>query len=377
MKKNNILIVAARYSNNLGDDVIYDAVSSACKLARGMEPIGLSISGKKDYTKNISAEEPSNNNLKFVVKEYLKSTALFSVYVEKKGAMRLRNNLDKLDWGAFDTIVFAGGQLFMDYFVHWIAIIVSYAEKYNKKVVFNCCGMGKLSSKSVKLLSKVFQSESIYSITIRDGLEQFESFFGSKSAIQTVDPAINSMNVYGKRKKICGRIGLGVISHKMLLRNNISITEDEYIEFIKHTIEFLEYNRREIVVFTNGAIDDYEFAQKALLSIGKEKLLEKRPTRPTELVDIIASCECIISFRLHSLILAAAYDIPSIGFVWDLKVKAFFETIDREEWAILLNAGLSFDKIKSKIESLLSTDDYKTVCKLQRSYNNLVEILKE
>ena len=52
MNRNSILIVAARYSNNLGDDVIYDTVSEACKIARGVEPFGLSISGKKGYTEN-------------------------------------------------------------------------------------------------------------------------------------------------------------------------------------------------------------------------------------------------------------------------------------------------------------------------------------
>lgn len=376
MNRNSILIVAARYSNNLGDDVIYDVVSEACKIARGVEPLGVSISGKKGYTEN-NFMESSNNNLKITVKEYLKSTALFSVYVEKKGAMRLKENLDKLNWDNFDTIVFAGGQLFMDYFVHWIAIIVSYAEKYNKKVVFNCCGMGKLSSKSVKLLSKVLQSDSIYSITIRDGLKQFRSLFESENVLQTIDPAINSANVYGKREKIDGRVGIGIISYKMLIRNNISIAEDEYIDFIKHTIEFFEYHKRKIVVFTNGAIDDYEFAQFALKSIGKEKLLEKRPTRPVELVDVIATCEYIISFRLHSLILAAAYDIPSIGLVWDSKVKSFFETIKREEWAIMLNDGLSFEKLKFKMENLLSINNYKTACSLKKSYDNLIEILKE
>ena len=41
MNRNSILIVAARYSNNLGDDVIYDTVSEACKIARGVEPFGL------------------------------------------------------------------------------------------------------------------------------------------------------------------------------------------------------------------------------------------------------------------------------------------------------------------------------------------------
>lgn len=163
----------------------------------------------------------------------------------------------------------------------------------------------------------------------------------------------------------------------MLIRNNIAITEDEYIDFIKHMIDFLEYHKRKIVVFTNGAIDDYEFACFALRSIGKEKLLEKRPTRPVELVDVIATCEYIISFRLHSLILAAAYDIPSIGLVWDSKVTSFFETIKREEWAIMLNDGLSFEKLKYKIENLLSITNYKTTCALKKSYDNLIEILKE
>lgn len=376
MKKKNILLIAARYSNNLGDDIIYDVVSDACKQARGIEPLGLSISGKTNYNPSFPLEL-SNNSLKAVVKGYLKSTTLFPIYVKKKGSVQLRKNLDELEWDSFDTIVFAGGQLFMDYFVHWIAIIVSYAEKYNKKVVFNCCGMGNLSSKSIKILTKVFQSESIYNITLRDGLEQFEWIFGSENLTQTVDPAISSLNVYGIRKKICGRVGFGIISHKMLLRNNILITEDEYIEFIKRMIDFLEEDGREVSVFTNGAIDDYEFAQRALSSIGKERLLEKRPTRPTELVNIIASCEYIISFRLHSLILAAAYDIPSIGFVWDSKVKAFFETINRDEWAITLKSGLAFEKIKFKIECLLSIDDYKTVCKLQKSYDNLMELLRE
>lgn len=137
------------------------------------------------------------------------------------------------------------------------------------------------------------------------------------------------------------------------------------------------YHKRKIVVFTNGAIDDYEFACFALRSIGKEKLLEKRPTRPVELVDVIATCEYIISFRLHSLILAAAYDIPSIGLVWDSKVTSFFETIKREEWAIMLNDGLSFEKLKYKIENLLSITNYKTTCALKKSYDNLIEILKE
>lgn len=43
----------------------------------------------------------------------------------------------------------------------------------------------------------------------------------------------------------------------------------------------------------------------------------------------------------------------------------FFETIKREEWAIMLNDGLSFEKLKYKIENLLSITNYKTTCALK------------
>ncbi len=375
-RESNILIIAARYSNNLGDDIIYDIVSNACEMARGMQPMGLSISGKKSYNsdnKGMSLRKERKES----IKKYLKSTPFFSIYVQKKGAANLKSNLEKLNWNEIDVVVFAGGQLFMDYFVNWIKIIVSFAESHKKKVIFNCCGMGKLSPSSIKLLKKVLESESVYKVTLRDGVSQFRTFFGIENAEQTMDPAINSIDVYGGREKVKGRVGVGIISYEMLRRNNVPVTQNEYIAFIKKTIAFLEAKNKKIMVFTNGAMDDQEFAKYALKSIGKENLLECRPIRPKELIDIIASCEYIMSFRLHSLIIAASYGIPTIGFVWDEKVRTFFETIGRGESAISLSGGLSFEKNQSKMESLIDMENYQISYMLPKSYDNLVELLKE
>ncbi len=378
MKKpvKNVLIVAARYSNNLGDDILFDVVLDVCKKARGIEPIGLSISGRSGYVKN-SIEVSVGKKWINGVKKYLKNTNFFSAYVRMKGSFCLRKNLRELNWAEFDTVVFAGGQLFMDYFVPWIAKVVSYAEKYKKKVVFNCCGMGKLSSQSIRTLKRVFKSDSIRAITLRDGLDKFNTLFKNNKVIQTVDPAVNSIQIYGVKEKIKDEIGIGIISYKMLSRNAIPITEEEYIILIKQIVELLESKHKKVKVFTNGAIEDQEYAKFLLKKIGKKNLLKERPIRPIELVDIVASCEQIISFRLHSLILAASYNIPSIGFIWDLKVKEFFRVIEKDEWAIPINKELSIEKIKLKIERLININEYKTKYKLQLSYDYLEGLLKE
>lgn len=48
------------------------------------------------------------------------------------------------------------------------------------------------------------------------------------------------------------------------------------------------------------------------------------PDNGSQLVKQIASYSKIVSFRLHSHIIAYSCKIPSFGFIWDDKVKDFF-----------------------------------------------------
>ena len=327
-KKKRVLVIAARFSNNLGDDIIFDVVAEVCRNVRGIDPIGLSISGRDIYTSNNTDEYSKESTLKVLFKK----NPLYSVYVQKKGLIKLKQNLASLDDKDFDVIVFAGGQFFMDYFVYWISEIVKYAERKNKKVIFNCCGLGSLSSNSIVVLGKALKSKCVYSITLRDGKDRFSQLFQIRNVIQTVDPAICSANLYGQIKKEDEYVGIGIIDYQMIKKRGHNISETQYMNLIRKIIKYVEYKEKRIVCFTNGAISDHEFAFNILRSIHKNSLLADRPKRPIDLVNIVSECKYIISFRLHSLILAASYGIPSIGFAWDTKVRDFYNVDGRDKW---------------------------------------------
>ena len=55
------------------------------------------------------------------------------------------------------------------------------------------------------------------------------------------------------------------------------------------------------------------------------------PECPKELVNLIGQFKSIVSFRLHSHIIAAALDVPSIALVWDQKLRFYFEKIGHGE----------------------------------------------
>lgn len=372
VNKKKVLVIAARFSGNLGDDVIYDVVADICETVRGTDPIGLSISGRDNYVETaLSSEETNANNFKST----LKHNVLYKYYVEKKGAMCLKKKLRSIDIEAFDTVVFAGGQLFMDYFVPWINIIVRYAEKNNKKVIFNCCGIGELSSKSVQILKRVFQSKSVKAISVRDNLIKFQDEFHLHDVIQTADPALNCARVYSVKRKHIGTVGLGVISYRMLKKKNINISEDNYIQLLKKLVDWIMQSGKNVRIFTNGDEEDYKFASQFAKILPTEVAFERRPTRPIELVSIIASYDAVVSFRLHSLIVAASYNIPTIGFVWDEKVREFFEIINRDEYVFEISNDMDEGNVEACVKNLCLLDTYETNYSIPSSSDVLSELL--
>lgn len=134
------------------------------------------------------------------------------------------------------------------------------------------------------------------------GLTNFKSDIAAIKELRQIEKEIQP-DVIHLHSSVAG--GLGRLAYKE--KNN--------------TVVYTPHGYAHILMGPGKKSKVYKFAEKVL------------GNRALELVDVIATCEYIISFRLHSLILAAAYDIPSIGLVWDSKVTSFFETIKREEYS--------------------------------------------
>lgn len=86
-------------------------------------------------------------------------------------------------------------------------------------------------------------------------------------------------------------------------------------------------------MFCNGSVDDYCFGKYVLEKMGldaRDKLCDY-PKTPKELVELIARFDSLISFRLHSHIIAASLGIPAVALVWDEKLRFFYQNIGHGE----------------------------------------------
>ena len=328
-----ILIIGERYSPNLGDPIICESVAYLIKKEnKELEIDFLDLSGRDGF------ENPEGSIIKARLSS--KKKAISSVFT-KLGldsdyfAFRKYHEKNKayfyqqINGKNYDLAIFAGGQMFLDYFVFPIQTIVEYLDDKDIPVIFNACGHGEITSKKMrKILGQSLTKENVKFISSRDDLASIQAFLGGskQEIIKTHDPALWASEVYGLAKKESDTIGLGV-----MFAYNMSYKK--MLDFWHGTIRALDRKNIKWKIFCNGAPHDYEFAKEILarMNYGPEDLSElliPAPRRPEELVETIAGLNGIISFRLHSHVLACALDVPSLAIIWDEKLKFFFDSLD-------------------------------------------------
>lgn len=209
----------------------------------------------------------------------------------------------------------------MDYFSGIIYLIIKKLSLAHIKIVFHACGMGPMSSADEYLLRKAFLEKNIVYISLRDNFSRFcEQFPTRAKVVETYDTALGCSLYDAPAEKKTAQYGIGLIYKKEFF--------DEQVNLIRQLIQ----SKVDWKAFVNGAVGDMASAKKILREAGMsgseiEAHLANRPTTPEELVQTITQFDGILSFRLHSQIVAASFGIPCYGLVWDPKVSEFFSKL--------------------------------------------------
>lgn len=323
----NVLLIGEYYSENLGDPLLCRVVQmTISREYPGATIIPFDMSGKVGMT-----EYYSKRNYDFWQKVFLKCSekfrgimrcnVVFRAYLEDtQRYIRTMCHLEEvLSKNEFELAIFAGGSLFMDYFAGVIYCIVRRLALKKIKVIFHACGMSELSSDSIAILDKAFSQRNVKSISLRDSYDKFcQTFQISAKVSETYDTALICSKYFAASKDKVAEYGVGIINLP------------HFFEFQKEMIKYFIDNEKSFMVITNGATYDYDYAIKLLKEMGideteQSRYIYKRPTTVEELVYEITSFEYIVSFRMHSQIVAASFGISSYGFVWDNKLKEFYE----------------------------------------------------
>lgn len=325
-----IVIAGEYYSSNLGDPAIVDSVEYLIRMLVPAAEISiLDLDGREKVPQNNFPKLKGNGSfsqLKVLLKWLTKDNSRLTQYYRKK----LR--------GA-DLLIFAGGQMIMNNNLNFplrIDAIVQLAMKLGIPVAFNACGVQKYERHNLgtAIIRKYLNAANVKIISTRNDLDFIKHFYLHKNAniqlLETSDPAIWCSESYNvKRASTSSTIGLGVISpnayQKYLDRTGDSsyyVSENDLVSFWNKLFTELTEHNLQFELFTNGAIEDYDFALK-LKAENPSIIIAKRPYTAKELTNNISCYKTVLGSRLHSLIISTSLGIPTFGVVWDDKINAF------------------------------------------------------
>ncbi len=370
----NILIIGALYSGNLGDDVIFDVVYHVCRSVP-CHIQKMSISGRNEPAPIGSA---SSSGLKQSLKNRIRRLKPYQRLVEKKRCKRLRTVLEQFDFSGLDLIIFDGGQLFFDVFVPLIAIIMEKAGQYPVKILFNACGVGLLNQKNKMILRRIAENPQVSLMTLREDASDFlrqiqpDPILCKNKLFRVMDPAIHCCDIFPPAGKT-NIIGIGLINETILKKHGIVLHHHAYMQLVRQIVNFCELHSLSYEFFCNGDNADYAFLKEVQKSIGKQIPIAPRPTSSEELAKLISHYDRIISFRLHSHIIAASYRVPSFGLVWDTKVREFFEAVDRQNALFTVSDQMDLTVLDKQLEQFM-TSPY-TIHMTE--YQDACDVLKE
>ena len=354
-----ILIIGEWYSSNLGDGIICENVEKIVREIYKEKNVTIDradISLRDGFIKN--SEHIVNGRIRKV--NYIRNILYKSEYLTYKLQdikNKRKEKIKKICNHSYDLAIFAGGHMIMPYFSFQIYYFVKYLVNSGTKVIFNACGVGEIKSRI--LLNKVRQAlmnKNIVYISSRDNVEKLkkEYLIGDKKLLvkKTYDPAIFTNETYGVKKDISSEvIGLGIM-------NLLDEKKEDVIKFWKSIIDNIEKQGKRWQIFCNGSQEDYELACECLRNVKTNNSgminIAPKPNRPIDLVKLISKYKSIISFRLHSHIIAYSLDIPTIAIVWNEKVKFFFKDLNLEDRCFEIK-----DKPEDIVKKLLEVESSK------------------
>lgn len=241
-----------------------------------------------------------------------------------------------------DAVVFAGGIIKCTNENFWLYMpeIIREAQKHGVPVFLSAIGVEKFypdDERSVALKEAV-NLPCVKGISVRDDIETLKRDYLENSDIKTYsvyDPAVWCAETYKKhldlksKKEEC--VGLGITREKLFSDyGNPQIDKNFQLELWKDIITELDKRDVKWKVFTNGDTYDEIFAKEVLDFVGHGEKLPA-PKDGVCLVKDISQFTSVIAGRMHSNIVSYALEIPSIGFVWNQKLRFWGEKIGYSE----------------------------------------------
>ena len=240
-----------------------------------------------------------------------------------------------------DAVVFAGGiiKCTNENFWQYMPEIIKEADKYNVPVFLSAIGVEKFYENDERsvALKAALNLPCVKGISVRDDVETLKRDYIENKDIKiysVYDPAVWCADTYKKhlaKKPSHELVGLGITREKLFEDyGNPQIDRQFQLDLWKGIIQELDKRNVKWKVFTNGDTYDEIFAKEVLEFVGHGEKLTA-PLDSQALVHDISTFTSVIAGRMHSNIVSFALSVPSIGFIWNQKLRFWGEKIGYPE----------------------------------------------
>lgn len=286
-----------------------------------------------------------------------------------------------------DLVIFGGAPMFnykYEGFAERTARTLDIIRKYSKPVIFSAIGVEDYEADNLKCLrlKEALRKSCVKMITTRDNIEALQKFTEGTHipTAQVADPAVFSSEVfvnYHDMSKIQKKkIGLFVIREGAFKDNRIPFGREQSIQLWRELADVFEKRGYDYEFLTSGHFYDETFLHRLTLEYGlkREKCVLYMNT-PEDLIEKLSSYAGVVTCRLHPSIIAYSLKVPSVGLVWNNKVKGFYESIGYPERIISVE-NMEADFIADRLEEAINDGVQRDPDFLMSNYRYLFDAIK-
>lgn len=328
------ILISGYYGfDNLGDDTVLFGILSAIRKLRPQAEIAV-LSNQPERTEELFGIPAFNRwSLPVITRELIRS----------------------------DLLVMGGGSLLQDVssprsVIYYLGI-VALAKLLGKPVVFYAQGFGPINRSLSKWLIRRIVNK-VDMITVRDDKshDDLKRLGVTNPPIQvTADPALSiDTRLFPKEtgEQILREFGLTPRFQKgdkplagIAIRN--WNTSHPYLEILARTCDNLVRRGWQVVFIPMQYPGDVGVSKTVADLMEEPSVLLDRQFTFRDISSIIANMDMIVGMRLHSLILAALYEVPFIPLSYDPKIDRFVHRLDRPQGERVTDVSL--DKLNEQI----------------------------
>lgn len=342
----SIRLFNVKFSPNLGDGLLSECLEKALiALGASQDTWSIDLAARQVYGDGLAARLQIMSGLDMMPAWMRREFIRLPLAVQAR--RKWRPHYSSHIRGA-DAVVIGGGNLISDIDLNFptkLTLAIKAAERLTLPFVVYASGVtSDWTPRGTAMMKKAFSNPLLRGVFVRDqdSKRLWDEKLGDASGFDAVvvrDPGllasdfIPSSRIHDTPLPVAG---VGIMSHIAIRYHAENAPGTLHLaNWYLDLVRGLVAKGFHTVIFTNGSPEDIAYLEKLkpqLRAIGGDAVSFPVQRTPSELCAIISSLDVLVAYRMHAVIAAYSYGVPSVGLAWDRKLRSFMASVEREEF---------------------------------------------